>query len=97
MITLALLAVYTSPEIFAAGDDIIKIFGFFAAIIALYAAFEVRQRKVVRILIREEIAPAVEQVEQDINGCKTELGGYEHRLTRIEGQFESFERFFKHE
>ena len=94
---LALLAVYSSPEILNAGEDIVKILGFFATIVALYAAFEVRQRKVVRFIIREEIAPTVVQIEEDINGCKNELGSYEHRLARIEGQFESFERFFNRE
>ncbi len=95
MIALALFAVYTTPEILDISEDIVKILGFFATIVALYVAFEARQRKVVRMIVREEIKPAADNIDNDINECKSELGVFEHRLAHIEGQFESFEKHGK--
>ncbi len=79
MVFLALAVfAYVSPEWAGTSEDIGKLLGAIVLGIAIYAAFEARQRKVIRWIVGEV-------VEEKVGPIKDEIVAAEQRMAHVEG------------
>jgi len=80
MILPILIAAYVSPEVALLAEDLAKLVGLGLAVFGLYAAFEARQKRVLRWLVTDAVRGETEPIKRQIEEASTRVAWIEGAL-----------------
>jgi len=80
MILPLFILAYTSPEVALLAEDLAKLIGLGLAVFGLYAAFEARQKRVLRWLVTDAVRGETEPIKKQLDEASQRVAWIEGAL-----------------